>query len=122
MAMRRTSSPSNQAPDSALARLLEVESRLEGMLERARIEAESILAAAGERAEARAGTLVAELAAADAELSATLAAEAEARIAQERTLLAAVRARYEAVDAAQARILSAWVVDEVLRMAAERSA
>jgi hypothetical protein len=92
------------------------------MLERARVESESILAAAGERAAARSGTLAAQLAAADAELSATLAAESDARIAEERTLLAAARARYEAVDTAQASILSAWVVDEVLRMAAERSA
>jgi len=119
--MRRTSSPHHPAPESALARLLEVESRLEAMLERARVDAEATLGAAGARAEARGGTLVAELAAADAEVSATLAAEAEARVAEEQAMLAAARARYEAVDAIQLDALSTWVIDEVLRMAAEQS-
>lgn len=119
--MRRTSSAPHPAPESALARLLEVESRLEAMLERARTDAEATIGAARERAEARAGTLVAELAAADAEVSATLAAEAEARITQEQSLLAATRARYEVVDAIRAHALSAWVIDEVLRMAAEQA-
>jgi len=92
------------------------------MLERARVNADTILDAAREQAEARADALVAEMAAADAELSAALGAEAEARIAEERALLAAARARYEAVDAIRADALSAWVIGEVLRMAAEGSA
>ena len=119
--MRRTSPPPHPAPESALTRLLEVESRLEAMLGRARVDSERTIGAARERAEARTGTLVAELAAADAEVSVTLAAEAEARIAEEQALLAAARARYEAVDATQLDALSAWVIGEVLRMAAEQS-
>ena len=74
--MRRTTSAPDAAPESALARLLEVESRLEAMLEEARVHADDIEAEAHERAGLRAGALEGELAAADAELSAALAADA----------------------------------------------
>jgi hypothetical protein len=117
--MRRTPPPPDTAPESALARLLEVESRLEAMLEEARADAGRIEARARQQAEARAGRLAADLAAADAELTARLAVESEARIAREQAHLAGVRARYEAVDDARATALSAWLVDEVLRMAGE---
>jgi hypothetical protein len=117
--MRRTPSQTDAAPESALARLLEVESRLEAMLEEARVDAEKIEARARREAEARVGRLATELAAADAELAATLAAESEAHIARERARLAGVRARYEAVDEERTAALSAWIVDEVLRLAGE---
>ena len=100
--MRRSSSAPVPAPASALARLLEVESRLEAMLEEARTESAALLEAA-----------------ADAELSARLTADAEARIAEEAAALAAVRARYEAVDAAAIERHARWLVQQVLRMAAE---
>lgn len=117
--MRRSASPPSAAPESALARLLEVESRLEAMLADARTDADAILARARARAAARAEALVAELAAADAELSVTLGAEAEKRIATERAALATVQARYAAVDEPRHAELTAWVVEQVLRAAAE---
>lgn len=116
--MRRLSSAPAAAPESALSRLLEVESRLEAMLEEARQHADTILRDARLRADARAGTLDAELAAADAELSATLAREAAARITEEQEALARIRARYEAIDARGLESLAAWVVDQVLAAAA----
>ena len=119
--MRRTTSAPDAAPESALARLLEVESRLEAMLEEARVHADDIESEARERAGLRAGALEGELAAADTELSAALAAEAEARIARERALLAEARARYDAVDAAGLAAHADWVVEQVLRMASEGS-
>jgi hypothetical protein len=119
--MRRKTSPPEVAPESALARLLELESRLEAMLESARLQAETVVAEAGQRAAARASTLAVELAAAETELSAALAAEAEVRVGQERALLAAARGRYEAVDTAGLEALSAWVVEQVLQMAGEES-
>lgn len=115
--MRRTSSPPHAAPDSALARLLDVEFRLEAMLERARADADAILEEARGRAEARAGAVAAEVAAADAGLSATLAAEASARIAEERKALARLHSRYEAVDEGGVEALAAWVVERVLESA-----
>ena len=119
--MRRTTSAPDAAPESALARLLEVESRLEAMLEEARVHADDIEAEARERAGLRVGAQEGELAAADTELSAALAAEAEARIARERALLAEARARYDAVDAAGLAAHADWVVEQVLRMASEGS-
>ncbi len=117
--MRRRSLPPDPAPRSALARLLEVESRLEAMLEEARTDSAAASRSAAEQAELRHGSLTAELAAADAELSARLTADAEARIAEEAAALAAVRARYEAVDAAAIERHARWLVQQVLRMAAE---
>ena len=119
--MRRTTSAPDAAPESALARLLEVGSRLEAMLEGARVHAAEIEAEARGRAGLRAGALEAELAAADTELSAALAAEADARIARDRALLGEARARYEAMDAASLAAHADWVVEQVLRMAAEGS-
>jgi len=89
------------------------------MLADARSDAEAILSRARDRAAARAEALVAELAAADAELSAALGAEAEQRIATEQAALATVQARYEAVDESRRAELAAWVVEQVLRAAAE---
>jgi hypothetical protein len=117
--MRRRSSAADSAPRSALARLLEVESRLEAALEEARAESAAVLERAAERAELRQGALAAELAAADDELSARLAVDAEARIAEEEAALAAVRARYEAVDEVAATEHAHWLVQQVLRIAAE---
>ncbi|HMU62052.1 MAG TPA: hypothetical protein PKA66_09725 [Gemmatimonadales bacterium] len=119
--MRRSSSAPGSAQQSALARLLEVESRLEAMLEEARAESAALLEGAAQRAERRHDSLAAELAAADAELSARLAVDAETRIAEEEAELAAVRARYEAVDEAAAAEHARWLVERVLRMAAEAS-
>ena len=112
--MRRTAAGPEAAPESALARLLEVESRLEAMLEEARVAAESTLRSARERAEARVGTNDAEMAAADAELSASLAAEALRRIEEEAAALARVRARYEQVDDRGIEAQAAWVLEQVL--------
>lgn len=112
--MRRTSAGPDVAPESALARLLEVESRLEQMLEEARQEAEATLRAAGARADARAETLAAELRAADVELSAALAAEAAGRIGAEQEALAQIRARYEAVGDQGVEALATWVLEQVL--------
>jgi len=92
------------------------------MLADARTDAEAILSRARDQAAARAEALAAELAAADAELSAALGAEAEKRIATERAALATVQARYEAVDEPRRAELSAWVVAQVLRAAAEPAA
>lgn len=117
--MRRRSSAPDSAPRSALARLLEVESRLEATLEEARAASAALLARAAEQAERRQDSLAAELAAADAELSARLAVDAETRIAEEEAALAAVRARYEAVDEAAAREHARWLVQRVLRVIAE---
>ena len=115
--MRRRVAGPEAAHESALARLLEVESRLEAMLEEARVAAESTLRAARGRAEAHAGTNDAEMAAADAELSASLAAEALRRIAEEQAALARVRARYEQVDAPGVEAHAAWVLEQVLASA-----
>jgi len=112
--MRRTAGAPHAAPESALARLLEVESRLEGLLEEARAAADAMLATAEARAGARLGTLAAELAAAEAEMSASLAAEATAQVAREQEALAAIRARYEAVDDGAIETLAAWVSAQVL--------
>ena len=115
--MRRTAGAPHAAPESALARLLEVESRLEAMLEETRARAEATLQQARERAEARLGTLAAELAAAEAEVSSALDAEAAAQVAREQAALAEVRARYDAVDDAGVEALAAWVFDQVLATA-----
>lgn len=112
--MRRTTAGPEAVPASALARLLEVESRLEAMLDEARQAAESTLREARGRAEARAGSTDAEMATADAELSASLAAEALRRIGEEQAALARVRARYEQVDGRGAEALAAWVLEQVL--------
>jgi len=96
-----------------------VESRLEAMLEEARAESAAILERAAERAERRRDALAAELAAADAELSARLAVDAERRIAEEEAALAAVQARYQAVDEGAAAAHARWLVQQVLRIAAE---
>ncbi len=112
--MRRTAADHHAAPQSALARLLEVETRLEGMLEAARLEAEKTVSDARERAAARTGTLAAELAAAEAEVSATLDAESGARVLREQELLAQIRSRYEAVDVRAVEALAAWVFEQVL--------
>jgi hypothetical protein len=116
--MRRMSSAPAAAPESALSRLLEVESRLEAMLEEARRDADMILRDARLRADARAGAMNAEIAAADTALSATLASEAAARITEEEEALARIRARYEAVDERGLESLAAWVVEQVLAAAA----
>jgi hypothetical protein len=91
------------------------------MLEEARLEAEAILAGAKKQAELRDGALAAEFAAADAELSARLTADVEGRIAQEAAALAAVRGRYETVGEAAIAAHARWIVDQVLRIAAEES-
>jgi hypothetical protein len=96
-----------------------VESRLEVMLEQAHAESAALLERAAERAERRQDSLAAELAAADAELSARLAVDAETRIVEEEAALAAVRGRYEAVDEAAAAEHAHWLVEQVLRIAAE---
>ncbi len=119
--MRRTSSPPDLAPRSALARLLEVEFRLEAMLEEARLESEAILKTAREQAELRHGSLAAEIAAADTELAVRLTAEAESRIAEEEAVVAAVRARYECVDEAALAAHARWIAGRVLRIVAEGS-
>lgn len=112
--MRRTAAGSEAAPESALARLLEVESRLEAMLEEARQAAESTVREARGRAEAHAGTNEAEMAAADAELTALLSAEALRRIAEEQAALARVQSRYEQVDDRGVEAHAAWVLEQVL--------
>jgi hypothetical protein len=112
--MRRTAADHHAAPASALTRLLEVETRLEGMLEAARLEAEKTVGDARARAAARTATLAAELAAAEAEVSATLDAESAARVLREQDLLSQVRSRYEAVDARAVEALAAWVFEQVL--------
>jgi hypothetical protein len=117
--MRRTSSPPDTAPQSALARLLEVESRLEAMLDEARLESEATLKDAEERADLRTKSLATELAAADAELSARLTANVERRIAEEEAVLAAARARYEAIGDAAIEAHARWIVAQVLGIAAE---
>ncbi len=104
----------DQAPESALARLLEVESRLEAMLEGVRLDADAQVRAAEDDAKARVAQLDAELAAAEAALAAALEAKAEAQIAEERTGLEAARARYESVTDDEAEALAVWVVDAVL--------
>lgn len=114
MMMRRTPAGAAPAPESALARLLEVESRLEAMLDEARQAADSALRAARERSEARAATIADELAAADAEMSASVAAEARRRIDEEQQALARIRARYEQVDDRDVEALAAWVIEQVL--------
>jgi hypothetical protein len=112
--MRRTAARHHAAPESALARLLEVEGRLEAMLEGARLQAEATLSQARERAAARTGTLAAELAAAEAEIAATLDAESGARMLREQEALAHVRSRYEAVDQREVEALAVWVSEQVL--------
>ncbi len=113
--MRRTPAAPTVAPESALSRLLEVEARLEAMLEEAHAQGEATLAEARKRAEARGVALAAELAKVDGELSVTLAAEAAARMAEQRGAIARVRARYEAVDDRGVESLAAWVVERVLQ-------
>src|SRR3990167_4681746 len=97
-AMRRTPAAPTAAPESALSRLLEVETRLEAMLEEAHAQAEATLREARNRAAARGVALVAELATVDAELAVTLAAKATAQMAEQRDALTRVRSRYEVVD------------------------
>lgn len=116
--MRRRPRTPDQAPDSALARLLEVESRLEAMLDAVRVETDARVRDAEDLARAREDGLAAELAAAEQELAAAVAAESEARIVGERSRLDARRALYDGVDEGQARALAARVVDDVLRTAA----
>ena len=120
--MRRTAGAPHAAPESALARLLEVETRLEAMLEETRALAEATLQQARGRAKARLGTLAAELAEAEAALSTTLAAEAAAQVAREQAALARVRGRYDAVDDAGVEALAAWVFDQVLASAGSGAA
>lgn len=117
--MRRKPSPPDPAPRSALARLLEVESRLEAMLAEARREGDALLRDAEIRATTRIGSLEAELVAADAELSARLAAAAEGRIRAEASVVAARCARFEALEPADLSVLADWVVEQVLLLAAE---
>ena len=112
--MRRTAGVPPAAPESALARLLEVETRLEAMLDETRTLADATLQQARDRAEARLGTLASELAAAESAVAATLASEAAAQVLRERAALAQVCARYDAVDDAGIEALAAWVFDQVL--------
>ena len=112
--MGRTAGAPHAAPESALARLLEVETRLEAMLEEARALAEATVAAARDQAETRAGALAAELAAAEVEVSAALALEAAEQVAREHKALAEVRSRYEAVDDGGVEALASWVFEQVL--------
>ena len=113
--MRRTPAAPTTAPESALSRLLEVETRLEAMLKEAHAQAEATLREARNRAEARGVALAAELATVDTELSVTLAAEAAAQMAEQREAIARVRSRYEAVDDRGVEALGGWVVEQVLQ-------
>ena len=113
--MRRTPAAPTAAPESALSRLLEVETRLEAMLEEAHAQAEATLREARNRAEARGVALAAELTTADAELSIALAAKAAAQMAEQREAIARVRARYESVDDRGVETLAVWVVEQVLQ-------
>lgn len=113
--MRRTPAAPTAAPESALSRLLEVETRLEAMLEEAHAQVDVTLAEAQNRAEALGVALAAELAAADVELSVALAAEAATRMAEQRETIARVRARYEALDDRGVESLAAWIVERVLQ-------
>ena len=112
--MRRRQTSSDQAPESALARLLEVETRLEAMLEEVRTDAEAMVAAATARAEGVAESLGAELAAAEADLAADLEAEAATRVARACAEFEAGRAAIARVDEKGIDALAAWVVEAVL--------
>jgi hypothetical protein len=120
--MRRTAADHHAAPESALARLLEVETRLEALLEQARLDAEKTLGEARERAAARTTTLAAELAAAEAEVSAALDAASGAQIRREQEALARIRSRYEAVDGRAVEALATWVFEQVLASAGTEAA
>jgi len=112
MGHRQTSS--DQAPESALARLLEVETRLEAMLAEVRADAEAMVAAATARAEGVAESLGAELAAAEAELAATLEAEAAKQVSSACAEFEARRTALARVDEDGIDALVAWVVEAVL--------
>jgi len=112
--MPRTPSGALGAPESALARLLAIEERIEALLATARRDADAVREAARAQVAARLDALAAELTAADAALGATLAREAESRIFAERAALDRRIGRYEALDDARVEELAAWLADEVL--------
>jgi len=118
--MRRTAAQ-HAAPESALARLLEVETRLEAMLEEAHLAAEATLRDARARAASRSGALAAELAAAESEVASAVAAQIAAQVAREEAALTRTRSRYERVDDRSVEALAAWVFDQVLAAAGTES-
>lgn len=113
--MRRTPAATTAAPESALSRLLEVETRLEAMLEAAHAHVEATLREARNQVEARGVALADELVTMDAELSEAFAAKVASQVAEQREAIARVRTRYDAVDDRGVETFSTWVVERVLQ-------
>lgn len=113
--MRRTPAATTAAPESALSRLLEVEARLEAMLEEAHAQMEATLREARNQAEAREVALAAELVTTDTELSEAFSAKVAGQVAEQREAIARVRTQYDAVDDRGVETLSTWVVEQVLQ-------
>lgn len=112
--MGRTAPPADGASESALARLLEAEARLEAALAVARREADAMRVAAEAAAAARLARVESELVAAGNDLAVRIAAAARSRIAAEREALERRRAQYAAVEDSTLERLARWVTAEVL--------
>jgi F0F1-type ATP synthase membrane subunit b/b' len=102
------------APDTALARVLALEARLDQLLADAAVEAREIVRAADERARARMAELDRELARVREEVEAELE-EARARAVAELQAGAGRKLEgYRAVDQARVEELAEWVARQVL--------
>ena len=102
------------APDSALARLLATEARLETMLAERRAAAEARVRAAEAGAARRLDEVEAELAAAAREIETRLARERADRMAAATERATAALRAFEQLDDAMVASLAEWVVGQVI--------
>ena len=110
--------PEEEVPGGALVELLELERRIEGELEAARVEASRAVEAARAEAQALASDPDAGFEPALQELSRSVDAEADATIAAlERTALAEIEV-FERVDEAALRRLARRLVEQLVAGAA----
>jgi hypothetical protein len=105
------------APDSALARLLATEARLETMLVECRAAAEARVREAETSATGRLGEVKAEIAKAAREIESRLARERTDRLASATARATADTAAFERLDDARVAALAEWVVEQVVASA-----
>ncbi len=102
------------APDSALARLLTTEARLETMLAECRAAAEARVRDAEAGAARRLDDVETELAAAAREMEVRLACERVDRLASATSRATADLAAFERLEDATVGVLADWVVEQVI--------
>jgi len=107
------------APDSALARLLATEARLEAMLAECSTAAEARVRDAEAGAARRLDDVETELAVATREMEARLARERADRMASATARATAALAAFERLDEATVATLADWVVGQVIGAAGD---